>query len=493
MSCFTVIQINYVPLILDVPIITSDGSVADINSKRHLRFNFFYPNDRLEHVVRYFLFISVISFMNSCSLQPPYHRPPIDLPKKWPHAVHQKTSEINLKKMRWWRQYHHPTLNRLIIRAIHENNDLKKSIANIEYAQKELTQVKLNWLPNASLLGGISQFPIFANPGGFVMAAPLYVINILQQYQQQQSNQALLVASIYAKDAATLMVISQVATSYFTLIAEKESLILYRQLLQDMQRYHQLLQTQHRSGLISEDDVMMVHSRIETIWAQLMMVEHNIVVSQNALHALLNENPGEFSIHDSFKTLNSQAVIPANLPLNVIQNRPDVRQQEALLRSAYANVGTAIASLFPTMTIGAYLGSGTTSHGPFRLLEAYPSLPIDLSLYAQISASKAQFKALCFSYLNTVRIALRDVDDSLSLYRQHTMQLQHLKTALKNASLHCGWTKKRFQHGLADQIEVRRCQIRLDELHILINQTKLEKMLSVVKLYQDLAGGYDVV
>ncbi len=442
-------------------------------------------------IVCYAVILALSCLINGCSTKKIYPHEIVGVPSEWPHAEKRPSlAEINLKKMNWWRQYHHPKLNDLMNRALEQNNDLKKSIANIEYAQKELTQIKLNWLPKADLLGGYSQFPIFANPGGFLMAAPFYVINIFQQYQQQQTARAQLEASVYAKDAAVIMVISQVATAYFTLIAGQETKILYQFWLQDMRTYYHLLQIQYRLGLIAQDDMTKIKSQIETIESQLVMVEHHIVVSQNTLHALLNENPGELSVHHSFKTLNTDAVIPANLPLNVIQNRPDVKQQAALLKAANSDIGAAIAALFPSMTVGAYIGTGTNS-GPFSLLEAYPSLPIDLTLYAKIGMRRAQYQALCFNYMNTVKMALRDIDNAFSSYYQNTKRLKHVKLALKNEVLHCGWTKKRFEHGIVDQIELQRCQIKIDELSILVNQTKLEKMLSVIKLYQELAGGYD--
>lgn len=89
-------------------------------------------------------------------------------------------------------------------------------------------------------------------------------------------------------------------------------------------------------------------------------------------------------------------------------------------------------------------------------------------------------------------MALRDIDDSLSTYHQRTAQLIHLQLSLKEEERHCHWTEKRFKYGIVNQSEVSHCQIKLDELHIFINQTKLEKMISIVKLYQDFAGGYYV-
>jgi multidrug efflux system outer membrane protein len=443
-------------------------------------------------VVRTFFILFLFEMITGCSFQPPYHQPAIDIPKKWAHAEatdQNKTYHISCSKTKWWEQYKQPSLNRFMKQALQENNEFKKSIVNIDYAEQELTRIKFNWLPNAGILGGISQFPIFANPGGFLMAAPIYVINIFQQYHQQKSTQQKVFASIYAKDAARLMVIAQMELGYFTLIAEKESMILYQRLLDDMQTDYKLSEARYRYGLISKDDLVMITSRIETIRAELTVVQNNIVLSQNALRVLMNKNPGDLAIQESFRDLDSNGFVPDNTPLSTIQNRPDVKQKEALLKASYADVDAAIANLLPTVTVGAYLGSGSTTHGPFRLIEAYPVLPIDLSLYPNIGAHKARFKAMYFDYINTVRMALREIDDSLSSYHQRSNQLSHLQLSLTEAEQHCDLTNKRFKFGIVNQSDANHCQIKLDEIRLLVNQIKLEKMLSLVKLHQHFAGG----
>ena len=94
-----------------------------------------------------------------------------------------------------------------------------------------------------------------------------------------------------------------------------------------------------------------------------------------------------------------------------------------------------------------------------------------------------------FDYINTVRMALREIDDSLSSYHQRSNQFTHLQLSLKEEEKHCDLTNKRFKFGIVNQSDVNHCQIKLDEIRLLVNQIKLEKMLSLVKLHQHFAGG----
>lgn len=402
-----------------------------------------------------------------------------------------KIETASLPDLIWWKKFDSPELNDLIINALRKNGDPNIAIANIEYAQSQLQQIKLSWLPNLTLLAGYSQFPILGNPGNFVIAFPLYAVNIIQQYKQQKSAKAKLEASLYARDGIKLSVISQVSAAFFTLLAQKEALILYRKLLNDYRYYLQLAQNQYKNGLIPQDTIDLLESQIQQTLSHVETTKHNIVVSKNALHYLLNENPGELIIKKTFGSINSDGVIPGNLPLCVLNNRPDIREAEALLRAANADVGAAVANFLPTLTLGAYLGSGSNVGG-IKLGESYLSGPIvDLPIFAQIRGSKASYKIQYIKYIVAIRAALRDVANDLSAYTTYTKQLNNSLSALNSKKRQCILVQKRYKHGLSDNLELIQCQINIKQFELTINKNKLEKMLAIVTLYQDLAGGYN--
>ncbi len=423
---------------------------------------------------------------------PQYHQPHINVPSTWPNQQAIRINQtINLPELRWWKQFNSPELNELIITAINKNDDPNIAIANIEYAQSQLQQIKLSWIPNLTLLAGYSQFPILGNPGNFVIAFPLYAVNIIQQYKQQKSAKAKLEASIYARDSVKLSVITQVSSAFFTLLAQKEALMLYRALLKDYRTYLQLTQNQYKNGLIAQDKIDLIESQIQQLLSQIETTKHNIVVSKNALHYLLNENPGDFHITKNFDAINTNEVIPGNLPACVLNNRPDIQQAEALLRAANADVGAAVANFLPSLALGAYLGRG--SHvGTIKLGESYLSGPIvDLPIFAQIKASKASYKIQYIKYVFTIRAALRDVANDLSAYTSCTKQLNNNLAALVSTKRQCHLVKQRYHHGLSDNIEQIQCKIHVKQFELAVNKSKLEKMIAIITLYQDLAGGYN--
>lgn len=423
---------------------------------------------------------------------PTYTKPRINIPKQWPaESIVTTHTAIHLPDLLWWKQFRSAELDGFIQKALQQSLEPQIAIANIEYARSQLDQVKLNWLPNLGVLAGFSQFPVLGNPGNIAIAVPLYVVNILQLYKQQKSAQANYEASIYAKDCVRLLVIAQTAANFFTLIAQTEALRLYQQLLKDYQAYLHLAKSQYRSGIKSQDNIDQVNSQIKQIHAKMDITQHNISLNQNALHFLFNENPGQIKATTSFKRLNSDAIIPGNLPASVLASRPDIQQAEALLRAANADVGAVTANLWPTITLGSYLGAGSYFKGPIKIWEAYMTMPVlDVPIFAQIKASKAQYKEVYLKYIATVRAALRDVANDLSAYSAYSHQLDAVTSAYKDEIRHCHLVESRYRHGLDDKVELIKCKIEVDQFELSINQNKLEKMIAMVNLYQDLAGGY---
>ncbi|HAU1636796.1 TPA: efflux transporter outer membrane subunit [Legionella pneumophila] len=439
------------------------------------------------------LILLCVLLNNGCFLLgPEYRKPPVNVPQKWPHNYSIQTKQTAyLPDLYWWEQFNSQELNAFIQKALQNNHQIHLAMANIESAQSQLQQIQLNWLPNLTALAGYSQFPVLGNPGTTVIAYPAYIINIFQQYKQQKSAQAMLEASIYAQYSARLVVIAQTSASFFTLVAQNEALHLYNKLLKDYRTYLKLTQSQYRSGLISLDNITQIKSHIQRIEAQIQVVQHNIVVSKNALHFLFNENPGDVQIKALFENIDSNQLIPGNLPASVLSMRPDIHEAEALLKAAHADVGAITANLLPGINLGAFLGEGSNVDGAIKLGQAYLNGPIiDLPLFAQIDVSKARYKAIYIKYITTIREALRDVANDLSAYSAYSQQLNNNKLALSDEKQRCHLAEVRYRHGIDDYLHLIKCQILLDEFKLMINQNKLEKLLSMVTLYQDLGGGY---
>jgi multidrug efflux system outer membrane protein len=433
-----------------------------------------------------------ILILSGCQFNSSPKKLAIPIPAQWPKN-NLKTSgkSVYLPKLYWWKKFHNHELNKLIVKARQSNNRVQLALTNIESAQSELQRVRWEWFPKVTMFGGYTEFPVFGNPGTMAIAYPSFIVNIFKLYHQQQQARAELEATVNNKYNVELLIIAETVSSYFTLLAQIERLKLNQQLLKELKEFYNLANRQFRSRLISFDRLTEIKLQMMQLQGQISVIEHNIFVSKNALHFLLNENPGALDIAHTFADIHDNALIPSNIPASVLCTRPDVREAHARLQSAAASVNIAVGGLFPLVNLGAFLGHGSKV-GKISLGQAFLQEDlINLPLLAEISKTKAQCRAAVISYVATVRQALQEASNGLSAYAAYQQQLLHFENSLNELEQQCRLIDSRFRYGLEDKVKLTECRVHLTELRLIINQKKLDKLFALVNLYLALGGGYD--
>ncbi len=416
----------------------------------------------------------------------------VHVPNHWPHAKEIATKKIiNLSKTAWWKQFHDARLNQILSCALKNNNDLNISIQKIYQAQAELKTVQLSWIPGFPIIGGFSQLPIYGNPGTFLIAAPDYLLNILQFYQKQKAAHAKMVASVHVRNAVRLSVIYQVISSYMTLLSDHEAFFLIKNLIKNLEIKLQLEKQRFRSGIVSMDSILMTERTIHLMHARLAKIKEQIVKNENILHYLMNENPGEITTHQKFSKLNDQLPIPLHAPLCIIENRPDIQESQFHLLEMKHQYQASIAELFPNITLGGFFGYGRYMDGPINAPNATISLNnLIPALYGHISYQHVSFQKARVQYIRTVKRALKDIDTDLMRLGSDAKQLQEIDEAYQNIKNQCRLNAKRSQYGIASDLQLLDCRIEQYQLALVKNQRKLYKMLSINQLFNDLAVGY---
>lgn len=435
--------------------------------------------------------ISVLIMLlgQSCN-RPNFSKSELVVPQQWPITSFAHNKTVDLAQLHWWKQFKNSELDALTQKTLAQNTELKIAVTHIEQAQSQLDQIKLSWIPGLNFLAGYTQFPDLGNTGALAIAYPAYLVNIMQLYQQQKSAKARYEASHFAHDGVKVALIARTVASFFVLLEQKQAQFLYQRLLAHSNQYLLAIKTQFQSGLIAEDQIVAQTSKIRLIESELDLIQANLVASKNALHYLLDESPGEIKITSLFSQIDTTPLIPGNQPISVIENRPDVRQAEALLNAAHADTQAIKALFFPEINLGAYLGS-SGNQGQVKLGQAFAAGPlIDLAVFARIKGAQAQTKEAFLHYKDTVLRALRDVTNDLAAFNAYDTQFQNNVRALHDAQKLCTLVQDRYNNGLEDKLSTLQCAINVDQLTLQINHNKLEKMLALVSLYQDLGGGY---
>ncbi|CEG55530.1 TolC family protein [Legionella fallonii] len=412
-------------------------------------------------------------------------------PKTFPSSTHAYKPVANLPEIAWWQQFHDRELNRLIAAGLKSNMDIHMAIGNLQQAQGELQQVKLSWIPTLKFLAGYSTNPAFGIPGGFFGAWPYYTLNIMQLYSQQKQANYNVVYYQAALDGIRLVTIGQVAGSYFTLMAQLEQLRLLKQLNKDLKSLITLSEQDIQIGLQNNIDLAQLRSDERIVAAQIKPVLHNIVASENALHYLVNENPGRIKNKNNFAQLDFSLFKPGNLPTQVLNNRPDLKMAEYALKAAKTGITIAYTNFFPALQLDEFVGGLHVPHTVFgQFTDAYANLNIDPSNIGTISASQGAYNASVAAFNKTLRQILKEVDTDYSANKRMNERFLAYLQAENDYRNKYKLQQGLLKTGLISYKELLQSKIYLDNLALSSNQAKLELAMSLVLLYQDLAGGY---
>lgn len=435
----------------------------------------------------------------SCSLNTGYTpKRPIQAPSTW-HTKDDRfvAKNINTTCYAWWKSLHDPILEQLINEGLAHNNDIQIAIANIEAARGELKRIKLNWIPGVGSNLGYSSFPYLGYPGVLALLVPTYTMNIFSQFYEQKRAQYRLAVTENIKDSIKLAVIAEIAANYFSYLAQVEQLHLLSQIKLALVKEISIYQSAYHGGLSSDIDVAKLKSHLDFIKAEEMIIHKNIVIHQNAIRFLVNKNPGELNIKRRFRDLSTQYLVIGSLPINVIDNRPDMLQATNELKAANAGANIAVSNFLPTVQLSmargdiATIPNGTTLGQPVYFNQALLQTPLlTLSTFGDWDKAKGLSKASYYRYQNTLRRVLREINDDLASHEYFSQRLTETINAEQHFNEAYQLDYRLYQKGIVSYAQLIDEKIKLNKIKIKVNQRKLEQLISIVHLYQDLAVGY---
>jgi multidrug efflux system outer membrane protein len=446
--------------------------------------------------------------MISCAMGPDYSRP--DIPTSDSFRMTGEEKDLpSLANSPWWELYHDEELQKLIRIALEENKDLKRAVATVdEFAARSLI-AKTDFAPqmtttaNAPAFGNTKNiaFRGFPNSFNYYLQGNLaWEIDIWGRIRR--SNEAAL-GDLLAREenrrAVIVQIVGGVAQAYFDLRQFDMQLEIAQRTLQAWEESVRIGQARLRQGLINRLDVDQFEAERENAAARIAELTRQMVQKENELSILLGRNPSKVSRGRSLTEQMMPPVVPAGLPSELLQRRPDVVQAEQGLAAATARIGMAKADRFPKLSITGILGisspqlSQLVSHDTFFGV-AGPSLTGPLFnaqiLGFQQKAAEAQARQALAQYEQTILVAFREVDDALvgvSTAREQAAaqerQVNALQSALRLANL-------RYKGGLANYLDVLIAQRSLFDAELSLAATRRLHLVSIVQLYKALGGGW---
>lgn len=435
--------------------------------------------------------------LSNCSLitppVPPVH---VSIPEEWSRFEAMPLSNQNYwPYTAWWQHFNDPVLNHLMNEGLRANSTLKEADARLEQAQGQLKTVQLSWLPSVAILAGYSSNPALGNPAGFYGIWPQYAMfNVFNNMALQKSAELEVALKQKAIEATRLVLVGQIATSYYTYIAQLNELKLINTYISDLSEILAIQEASYKDGLTTEIQIDQLISELRNAQSQRKVIQDNLVKSANALHYLLDQNPGPIMTSADFGKLNTTYPNIGALPATVLINRPDVAIAELQYRIAVQNKAKAYTSLLPAIQLDTFEGEtdidGSNPSGDLANMgDAYLNWTLSPSVFGQIDTYTAAQKAAYHAYIDVVKKALQDVDNSLSHHQTANEQYKLTYNSYKALSQKYQLTVSLYKRGIISYQKSLTDKLAVDKAAIDVNQMKLMQMVSLVNLYQELGGG----
>jgi multidrug efflux system outer membrane protein len=443
----------------------------------------------------------------ACAMGPNYSRPDISTSDSFRMAEEPKDLP-SLANMPWWELYQDEELQRLIRIALEENKDLKRAVASIDEFQARLYTARMDFVPQLSAtgnlpfarLGGFS-VPGFPNPfNHYGQGSLAWELDIWGRIRRaNEAGLAELLAREETQRAVTLQIVGGVAQSYFDLRQFDMQLEIAKRTLSAWEESVRIGQARLRQGLINKLDVDQFEAERENAAARIAELKRQMIQKENELSVLLGRNPSQITRGRSLTEQIMPPVVPAGLPSELLQRRPDVVAAEQQLVAATARIGVAKAERFPKLSLTGILGvasphltdfvSPDTNFGVLAPVLTGPLLNAQ-TLGFQQQAVEAQAKQAVAQYEQTILVAFREVEDALvgvSTAREQAAAQERQVNALQSA-LHLA--NLRYKGGLANYLDVLIAQRSLFVTELALADTHRLHLVSVVQLYKALGGGW---
>jgi multidrug efflux system outer membrane protein len=443
----------------------------------------------------------------ACAMGPDYSRP--DIPSSDSFRMAEEPKDLpSLANMPWWELYQDEELQRLIRIALEENKDLKRAVASIDEFQARLYTSRMDFAPQLSATGnfpvartGGVNFPGFPSPfAHYVQGSLSWEMDIWGRIRRaNEASMAELLAREETRRAVTLQIVGGVAQSYFDLRQFDMQLEIAKRTLLAWEESVRIGQARLRQGLVNKLDVDQFEAERENAAARIAELKRHMIQKENELSVLLGRNPSQIARGRSLTEQIMPPVVPAGLPSELLQRRPDVVAAEQQLVAATARIGVAKAERFPKLSLTGILGvasptltnfvSPETSFGVLAPVLTGPLLNAQ-TLGFQQQAVEAQAKQAVAQYEQTVLVAFREVEDALvgvSTAREQAAAQERQVNALRSA-LHLA--NLRYKGGLANYLDVLIAQRSLFVTELALADTHRLHLVSVVQLYKALGGGW---
>jgi len=457
----------------------------------------------------------VIMTMTGCTLMPNYERPTLPVNNAWPTGeAYSKAGQGNYVELGWQQFFSDKELQSLIVTALANNRDMRVAALNVAAYEAQYRIQRSELYPNLDATGSGSRQHLprdltglnksgIKSTWGVTLGVTSYEVDFFGRIRSL--NEAALQQYLSTQEAqrnTQISLVASVANAWLTLQADRALLRLTEETLTNYQSNYDLIQRSNEVGVASSLDLAQARTAVEGAKVSLATYKRQVAQDLNLLTLLLGtELPANVQhTKDNNFALQYVKAVPAGLPSDLLQNRPDIIAAEHQLMAANANIGAARAAFFPSISLTSNVGTMSTnfsnlfSNGQGSwLFQPTINLPIFTAgrLKGSLDYAKVQKDINVANYEKTIQTAFREVADGLAdreTFKEQVIAQSNFVTANQT---YYDLANQRYQAGIDNYITLLDAQRQLFSSQQNLINVRLAQLTSEVNLYKALGGGWD--
>ncbi|HSP94996.1 MAG TPA: efflux transporter outer membrane subunit [Thermoanaerobaculia bacterium] len=451
-----------------------------------------------------------LALVTGCAVGPNYKQPPVTAPDMYREVQGPPAPAPSLADRPWWEVFEDPKLQQLIDEALGTGYDVQLAAWRVEEARARAGIARSEFFPQVFYGGQWSRtqqssyvppFDHSTNNANSVNVNFGWEIDLWGRIRRSnEAAKAQYLATEDARRGVLLSLVSDVARTYFLLRELDEELVITKKTVEAFRGTADLFQRKLSEGAASALETSYASAALNQVAAQVPDIERRIEATENQLNVLLGRNPAAIARGRDFSDLPLPPEVPAGLPSELLQRRPDIRQAEQELIAANALVGVATANFFPTISLTGLFGA--VSPEVSNLFPAGRTWSIAAGLFgplfqggrlrSQYDVTFAQWQQARIFYEQTVTNAFVETTTVLYAREKIAGSVAELAQSVGHYREMVRLTNLRYNSGLASYFEVLYAMQQLFPAEIALARSRLDLLTDFVDIYKALGGGWNI-
>ncbi len=451
-----------------------------------------------------------VTLAGCANLAPQYIQPVAPVAATWPTTQVGDSEAMSVDELGWKEFYGDERLRQLIELALNNNRSLRQNALAVESARAQFQITRADTLPTVNAAG--SSTALHSNgETTHAYSATLGISAFELDFFGRLNNlrdQALETYLSYEESLRSMRItlVAEVATAYFTLAADQQSLRLAESTLESQQKSLDLTLKTFDIGTASGLDVATAQTSVDTARADIAIYRTQVALDLNTLTLLVGQPVEPALVADSGTSVIDplapliHAIGPVvDAPSELLQRRPDVLAAERTLRAAYADIGAARAARFPSITLTTSVGTSSSQlsdlfGGGSGLWSFIPSVSVPIfdggSGEATVRVAEVGRDAALAEYEYSIQTAFQEVSDALN--EQSNMQelLAARQSLLETNEKIYRLTEASYRKGLESSLSVLTAQRSYYTAQQNMIAARLAEASNWITLYRVLGGGW---